>query len=283
MQITIYLKKLLVGFIEVYQKYFLKTIRSAFLWTVLCFLIAAIIAGFSDFDLPLRSKPISILSYFFSRFSYKDYYNFGDIVKSIFLFFVSIFSINLIRNGEDDDQSKRSPKKVTLKNIFSLLATLVTCILLDCALFRLEGQLKHGIDNIHLAIWVSNMIFFLRIFLPLVLFALVIQISTSKAAFTINKILFLFIAVWFFNELAYEVTIFVRGHVFELILFPTNQTWYYWLESILGAGLISVYFLGYYYAMTAPFKLSEVKETTEDQKSLNKLWGKIEMDDKANY
>src|SRR5258708_6344121 len=135
MQFAIHLKKLLTGFVEVYQKYFLKTFRTAFLWTILCFLIAALIAAFSDLDLILGRKPISILSYFFSRFSYRDVYAFGDDVKSIFLFFVSVFSVNLIRNSVVDDRPKALSKKITLKDALSLLATLVTCILLDCALF----------------------------------------------------------------------------------------------------------------------------------------------------
>lgn len=178
MQSAAYLKKLLTGYVTIYQTLFVKTFKAALLLTILSFLIAGIIGHFFDYDSRLKSKPISILSYFFSRFSYKEIYAFGDTVKTIFLFLVSVFSVNLIRN-----ENKETGDKINVKDILSLLATMVTCILLDCALFRLEGQLKHGIDNKHLSIWIGNVIFFLRIFLPLIFFALVIHIRTSNAVF----------------------------------------------------------------------------------------------------
>jgi hypothetical protein len=257
MQFSVVLKKLLNGFIDVYRKTFFKTIREAFFWTAICFMIAAVIVGFWDDYSIIKSKPISILSYFYSRFSYQNEYAFGDAVKTMFIFFVSLFSINLIRNQNEAANKRRFLNKVRFMDVFSLLAVLVASVLLDCALFRFEGQLDRGLDNHHLKTWIDSTIFFLRIFLPLMLFPLVIQISTSKKAFNLNKLLFLFVSVWLFNEIGYEITLFIRSEIFSLVLYPLNIDFYYWVESLLGIVLISFYFLGYSFAMTAPFRLLE--------------------------
>jgi hypothetical protein len=72
-----------------------------------------------------------------------------------------------------------------------------------------------------------------------------------------SKIIFLFISARLFNEIAFEVTVFIRTNIFQLLLSPFNDTLYYWIENILGIGLFAVYFLGYSFAMMAPFKLLE--------------------------
>lgn len=240
-----FLKKQATAFVEVYQKYFTKTIKQAFLWTVLCFLVGWIISQFSNYNLISRTYPVSMLSFFVLRFSYKEAYSAVDNIKTVFIFFVAIFSINLIG-------------KVTIKSILYLLLILFTCFLLDFSLFRLGEQLKEGTTNPHLVRWTSEVIFHLRIYIPLILFALIIQICTSKVKFTFRRLVFLLISVWFFNEVAYEIIELVRNCVFLLVLFPADtESSFYIAESILGCGLISLFFPGYYCAMTVPFSLME--------------------------
>ncbi|MFI5142144.1 MAG: hypothetical protein ACHQII_07290, partial [Bacteroidia bacterium] len=61
----------------------------------------------------------------------------------------------------------------------------------------------------------------------------------------------LFLSLWFFNEFAYEVSLFVRPTIFNLILIPFSEERKYLYESLLGTTLIAFYFLGYYSALTS--------------------------------
>lgn len=245
MPFTSFLKKLLIQFVEVYETAFSKTFIRAILWTVLCFAISQLLATYCTYDLSMQVQPVSVLSFFVLRFSYHDTYSYVDLTKTVFIFLVSIFSINLIR-------------KITLKDILYLLTMLLVCALLDCALFRLRSQMDHAIDNKHLLLWVDGMIFLFRIYFPLILFALCIQLCTSKINFTFKKIAYLFVALWLFNEISYEFIMLLRANVFDLILAAFQIPAYRYVgESILGIPLIASCFLGFYCGMTAPFKLLE--------------------------
>jgi hypothetical protein len=157
---------------------------------------------------------------------------------------VAIFSVNL-------------NQKVTVKSILYLLGTLIVCALLDCALFRLNYQLQTLFNtNPHALIWVNEVVLLLRNYLPLILFALVIQLCLGK--FTTKHIGFLLISLWLFNELAYEFIMLIRPVLFSLLMITLKpMTWRYVMESVLGIPLIAFLFLGYYCAMTAPFYLPE--------------------------
>jgi hypothetical protein len=249
MTLTAFLKKLLTAFVDVYEKLFFKTFRVAVLWTIFCFAIALLLAKYSEYDPTSKTHSVSILSYFLTRFSYKETYSYVDLVKTVFIFFVSIFSIKLLQN------------KVSLKAFLHLFATLIVCVFLDCALFRFKGQLHEELNgNINAVLWVGNIIFYLRLYMPLVLFALIIQICTSKAEFTLKKIILLLVSLWLFNEFAYEFTLLFRYTVIDLIQIPfKGASAYYTVESILGLPLTAAFFLGFYCAMTAPFTILEEK------------------------
>lgn len=247
MSFSLFLKKQLSSFVEVYEKYFSKTFVQALLWTILCFAVAQVLATYCTYDMQMQIQPVSILSFFILRFSYHDTYSYVDLTKTVFLFFVSVFSINLIR-------------KITVKDVLFLLAMFAVCGLLDCALFRLEGWLAQSVSNPHFLLWTNGMIYFLRVYCPLVLFALIIQICTSNAKFTLKKIGLLIVAVWLFNEMSYEFLMLIRANVFDFILFTLKPlTYRYVAESILGIPLIASFFLGFYCAMTMPFKLADEK------------------------
>jgi hypothetical protein len=246
MQFSLFLKKLLVEFVDVYKKYFSSTVKAALLWTILCFAITQVLATYCSYDPGIRAQPVSVLSFFILKFSINNTYSFVDLTRTIFIFFVAIFSINL-------------NQKVSIKNVIYLVGALAVCALLDCALFRLNTQLQTLFNtNPHALIWVNEVVLLLRNYLPLILFALIIQLCLGK--FTAKHIGFLLISLWLFNELTYEFIMLVRPVLFSLLMITLKpMTWRYVMESVLGIPLIAFLFLGYYCAMTAPFYLPEEK------------------------
>jgi hypothetical protein len=246
MQFSLFLKKLLTEFVDVYKKYFTSTVRAALLWTILCFAISQVLATYCIYDPGIKAQPVSVLSFFILKFSINNTYSFVDLTRTIFIFFVAIFSVNL-------------NQKVTVKNVLYLVGILAVCGLLDCALFRLNYQLQSLFPtNIHALIWVNEVIVLLRNYLPLILFAIIIQVCLGK--FTTKHIGVLLISLWLFNELAYEFIMMVRPLIFSLIMITLKPpTYRYIVESVLGIPLIGFLFLGYYTAMTAPFYIPEEK------------------------
>jgi len=247
MQFSLFLKKLLNEFVEMYKKYFSSTVKAALLWTILCFAIVQVLATYCTYDPGIRAQPVSVLSFFILKFSINNTYSFVDLTRTLFIFFVAIFSVNL-------------NQKVTMKSILYLLGTLIVCALLDCALFRLNYQLQTLFNtNPHSLIWVNEVVLLLRNYLPLILFALIIQLCLGE--FTTKHIGFLLISLWLFNELAYEFIMLIRPVLFSLLMITLKpMTWRYVMESVLGIPLIAFLFLGYYCAMTAPFYLPEEKK-----------------------
>jgi len=247
MQFSLFLKKLLNEFVEMYKKYFSSTVKAALLWTILCFAIVQVLATYCTYDPGIRAQPVSVLSFFILKFSINNTYSFVDLTRTLFIFFVAIFSVNL-------------NQKVTIKSILYLLGTLIVCALLDCALFRLNYQLQTLFNtNPHALIWINEVVLLLRNYLPLILFALIIQLCLGK--FTTKHIGFLLISLWLFNELAYEFIMLIRPVLFSLLMITLKpMTWRYVMESVLGIPLIAFLFLGYYCAMTAPFYLPEEKK-----------------------
>ena len=173
---------------------------------------------------------------------------------------MSVFSISLLRNQSSYDaiQTKSLPFKASLKDIIYLFFILIACFFSDVELFRLDGQLFKVIDNHNFYRWAGAIIFQLRIYVPLVLFSLIIQIRVTKAEFNARKIAFLLISLWLCNEVSYEFVLAVRSWVFGLVLSPVaNPDVFYYAESVLGIALIASLFAGYFCAMTAPFKIIE--------------------------
>lgn len=248
MQYSTFLKKQAIAFIDIYKSQFTKTITSAFLWTILCFVIIQVLANYSHYDFITIKHPVSILSFFFNRFSSDEVYCIADNGKSVFLFFVSVFSIGLL-------------DKVTPKSVLYLLIAFAGCVLLDFFFFRLNAQAHHAAYNYDLSKWLSEILFLCRLYIPLLLFAIMIRICISTQPINTKQIIFLLIAVFFFNEVAYEVMLLVRTSIFELITTTVkSKPSFYWVESALSTILIASFFLGYYCAMTAPFTLTAAAE-----------------------
>jgi hypothetical protein len=260
-----YLKGQLNDFVDSYRQYFLRTLLIVLTLTVFCFVAIVLLLEFSDFEHDADKVHISLLSYFFSRYSAKDIYSLVDLSKTVFVFCVALFSIGFSRMKATGIDEKNEIsfglfiRKLRFQDILTLLGILVLCSILDYYLFRLHSFSIISISNSELQWWVRSLLFQLRIYIPLILFSFTIiaLLDNKLPVVTLKKVLFLFVSLWIFNEFAYEISLFVRAHIFSLILTPTGAENRYLFESALGLILIAFYFLGYYSAMTTSLKLLE--------------------------
>jgi hypothetical protein len=250
MKFSIFLKKLLNQFVEDYQQAYAKTFGYAMLWTIVCFAIGQLLAAYSNYDPSTTIQPLSILSYFSLNFSMNTTYSFVDDFKILFVFFVALFSANLI-------------KKISFSGVMYLVFTLIVCVLIDLGLFLLGAAIAPvlaGTKNSYLFHWVFSIMALLRLYTPYLLFALTIQLTSSRLRLGFAKFCYLFIAIWLFYEISYEATRFLRDNLFALVLVPFKTKIYsYVLESLLGLPLIASFFVGFYTAMTGPFSITEEK------------------------
>ena len=263
MTFTNYLKEQLTDYVESYRKYGFQTFGTALTYTILCFILSALLLRFSDFDKSSVNKQISLLSYFFYRYSKADTYSIVDLTKGVFIFFVSLFSIGLIRLDKTDNKFvsfNQFVRKIHFKDIIYLVAIFLITSILDYEFFRIDSYSTSQIQNIGLEKYIHNLLFHLRIYIPLILFSLTIRslLNFDKVKITFKRILFLYISLWLFNEFAFEISLWVRNHLFALLLLPFSDSYNYYLyESIIGIPLIAFYFLGYFSAMTTYFKQSD--------------------------
>ena len=75
MNLKTFIKKQFEDFIEVYDKYLIRTSGITLTYTLFCFLAIALLARFSDFDPSVLKKQFSLLSYFFTRYSKGNTYS----------------------------------------------------------------------------------------------------------------------------------------------------------------------------------------------------------------
>src|ERR1017187_1274125 len=138
---TDYLKQLLADIVNSYKKYFWKTSGTALTYTVLCFVSIGILLKFSDFDTQNAKRQVSILSYFFSRFSIKDTYSLVDLSHTVFVFFVSLFSIGLTKMSGEENASELSfgmfIKTISARDVAYLFGILTVSSAVDFGLFKL--------------------------------------------------------------------------------------------------------------------------------------------------
>jgi hypothetical protein len=266
MKLTNYLKEQLTDFVEVYRKCFFRTYGVTITFTIICFLSAAILLRYSYFDKSLIRKQISLLSYFFHRYSKAKTYSIIDLTKSLFIFFVSLYSLGLIRlkNYKEEQGKKLSFKhffsNIKLNDFLALILTLFITAIIDYILFKIDSYSILNIQNINAAVYIHELLFHLNIYLPLILFAITIRLLTTekKSKLTFKRILFLYISLWLFNEFAFEFSLWIENHLFGLILMPfADSEKYYLFESFIAIPLIAFYFLGYYSAMTTSLILTE--------------------------
>jgi hypothetical protein len=262
MTFTQYLKSQLVDFVDTYKKFYTKTLSTTIVFTLITFVLIALLLHFSIFDKTSSKRHMSLLSYFFVRYSEGETYSIVDLSKTVFILMVSVFSLSFTRLKNEKPETAEFNffdffKKIKPEDLGYLLIALIISIPADYLLFKLDDTAT-PIYRVSLSgKWIHSMLFFLRIYIPLIAFSVANYntLTNKKIRLTFKKLLSLFIILWLFNEFAFEISSFVRAHIFELLLLPFPEDKHYLIESILGVPLISFYFLGYYSAMVHSMKL----------------------------
>jgi hypothetical protein len=267
MTFTQYLKVLLTDFIDTYKKYYVKTNGTTIVFTLSTFVFIALLFHFSIFDETSSKKTISLLSYFFVRYSVADTYSIVDLSKTVFIFFVSMFSISLVRlernkTAINDFNFSNFLKNIKGKDLGYLSMAMLICVIADYFLFRLDSLSIKNYGGSSSTKWLHGMLFLFRVYIPLIIFSITNYNVLMKHAGKLNfkTILYLFAGLWIFNEFAYEFSLFIRGHIFDLILLPFSEDNHYLIESFLGVVLVAFYFLGYHVAMTRSIILLNMEE-----------------------
>jgi hypothetical protein len=250
MSLAKFLKSLFNQFVESYQQYFAKTFGYALLWTLLCFAIGQALAAYSSYDPGLMVNPLGIVTYFELNLSKNTTYSFVDDFKIIFVFFVSVYSLNLL-------------KKASFSGIIYLLLTLILAVALDYCFFLLAGVIRDTVSPIkfgYLYVWLYSLLALFRLFVPFILFALAIQLGAGKLKFNFLTFCYLFLSVWLFYEVSFQLMRFLHDNVFALILAPFKTKIYsYVMESLLALPVMASFFIGYFVAMTKPFAILQEK------------------------
>jgi hypothetical protein len=265
MKLTVYLKKQLNDFVEVYEKYLVRTSGITLALTLICFVIIALLLRFSEFSPSATSKQFSLLSYFFYRYSLGDIYSIVDLSKTVLIFFVSIFSLGLTRINMGDKESTELKigdffRQIFPRDLLYLSGVLVLCSIIDYGLFKLDmliwSNINLGLDYFH------GLLFLCRVYIPLVLFGLIIYMlgNNRKPYIDLKKIFFFVISLWLFNEFAYEFSIIVRNQLLGFVLLPINSEKHFFIESFMGIFLIAFYFVGYHSAMSTSLKFLNEKD-----------------------
>jgi hypothetical protein len=259
---TTFLREIITSCIDCYTQYFKKTLGVALAYTTLCYLVMVLLLHYSHFSEKNTSKQISLLSYFFYRYSFYGVYSLVDLSKTVFIFFVSLFSLGFWRqqvgvDGTADYSLFSFIRNLKVSAAISLLGMVLICAAIDFGLFSLNKPVVENIGNNGLARWLWSLIFIARVYLPLILFSLTIHyLNFGRPLFSgAKKILFLFIALWCYNAFAAESLLFIRNHIFSLLLIPFGHDWYFCLESILGLPLVAFYFLGFHVTMSMSLQL----------------------------
>jgi hypothetical protein len=184
-------------------------------------------------------------------------YRIIDLTKDVFIFFVTLFSIGFARLGKEEMQAELTfsqfIRKINAKDITVLAAMLILSAIIDYTLFKMDGYSAQHTRNRSVDKYIHGTIFQLRIYIPLILFALGVYVlrTENKIKLKARNIFFLYISLWLFNEFAYELFMWCRYHVFALVLMPFDKSdSYYLLESVPGIVLIAFFFLGYHSALT---------------------------------
>lgn len=264
-----YLKAQLNDFVDSYSNYFWKTLGVAFLFTVFCFLAPAyIIVHYYPYD-KATGIASSIFSLFFHRFSTSTEYYLPDLTKTLMLFLVSIYSISLVR------WKSTEPKEFSLGNLFKriklmdlvvLTFVFALCSYLDYFLTTIDPFLSMS-QHTRAERYYHNLLFHVRIYLPLFAYAFTIRSLTGVTnRITLKRILFLYFALWLCNEFAYELSLWFREYIFNLILIGANsdEKIFLW-ESFLGIPLIASLFPLYYSAMVTPLRFAPNKKSDSDE------------------
>ena len=269
MTLSNYLKAQLSDFVDTYKKYYTRTLGATIVYTLLSMAAICLLLYFSNFDNITHKKQVSLLSYFFFKYSFGGTYSLVDLSKAFFFFFFSLFSISLYRlstskQGTESLNFSDFLRQITTKDLGFLLLTLIGFSILDYILFKVDFPGSRNTSNNPLLNWIHYILGILRIFIPMILFSLVNKylITDKKIHLPFQEFLYLLITLWLFNAFSYEFFLIIRFAFFELIMLSFPDESHYFIETILGMPLIALYFLGFHCAMTrSMILLNEKKET----------------------
>ena len=264
MKLPEFLEKQLLDFVVVYKKYYRKTFSVTLLLAIACFVISSVLFGASTFSRELKVEPEIIWSFFYGRYSQGRDYCLGDLIKIVFIFFVAFFALSFYKFKRESNEVNnfyfvKLFKGITATDIVSILGVLLISCGVDYLLVMLENFFSRILTSTHNVWIVHQTVFHVRIYLPLVLFAVICAWRLGNLErLTGRKILFLYISLWLFNEFNYETMVWVRGHCFAIVLLPFYNTDYYFLlENVLSIPITAFYFLGFSSAMAHPFEILE--------------------------
>jgi hypothetical protein len=261
MKLPEFLKRQLLDFVDTYRKYYSKTFSITLLLAIVCFLAGAELLRFSSYY-AAAIKPTDIITALFHRYSERGVYSVADLTKIVFVFFISLFTVPFYKVGRRDACSGSFSTRQLFKNLEAgdlgyMVFTLVVSIVVDYLLFALDSYFLKGGLGVNLSVYLHNLVFHLRVYVPLMLFA--IASGARLGIFTAYRgqnILFLYISLWLFNEFAYEIWLWLRSRLFGLLLFPfSNSDSSALFSNMLGMPLMAFYFLGYSSAMILPLTI----------------------------
>lgn len=258
------LKILFTDFVDNYKNFFLRTLGVTLILAIICALCSALLLRFSDMGEMGSIKEISIINYFFYLYSNSGHYYITDLTKIFFAFLIAFFSIGLFRSRDTDNRELpflKFMQNIEVEDVVYLSVTLLALSFFDYSIFQLDNYFIKEL-SLNASNYMGNVIFHLRIFVPLIVFAWLINyLINSQKIINFKKILFLYISLWIFNEFAFGFYIWIQSHLFRLLLLPlVNSEKYYLFESFLSIPLVAFYILGYYSAMTTSFKFNEPEE-----------------------
>ena len=255
--------------ISVYKSFFKKTFNVTIILSLVCLLFIAVLHIYTGYNAESGGK-ISLLSYIWFQFSTADGYRPVDMSKSVLLFVVSFFSIALsrkiYRDKENINVSMGSFFDEMKPNDFAgLFLALVACLVVDYVIYQVNSLALNNIRNTRIGEWVYYLLHFLRIYVPLFIFAFTsrLALSGNKSVYMLKEWLFLLVSFWILNTLAYEFSLFVKSHVLQLLLAPVPVEMQFFIESTLSLPLIAVLFLGYHSVITNSGLILQSNEAAE--------------------
>ncbi len=273
MKFSDYLIAQFTDIVTLYKKYLGRTLGATMSLTVVCFVGVVILLTYTTFDELSKGNNVSLANYFFYRSSTINTYCITDLSKTVFVFFVAVFSIGFSRVITDEEDNKevsflKCIQNIHLSDLFYLLIILFVCTGIDYGLYSLNSFSFTSLSNYSAARYISSTIFQLKIYIPLIIFSLSVTSLTGvrKTKLTFKRIFFLFISLWIVNEFAYEIYVWTKTHLLNLVLIPVETPErVYLIESFLSIPFIALYFLGYHSAMTTSLMLTESNSSSEEK------------------
>jgi hypothetical protein len=219
--------------VDAYDKRFRRMLETAWFLALACWAIGEVLIHFTGEG---QRRYDLVLDWFYDRTSSSMGYAAADMIKTVFLLFAALFAIMVQRDHGGSSFLKRvlSVKALEAGQLFMLLVLLTP---IDIGLTRLQAICR-GSENSAWLDWAWSVIFFARIYLPLLVFSWSVGRSLTgkytRPAF--RTLLFALAALWLVNEIAFEVTIFIFNCIGKLLVAPMDGTYaVHYAQMLLGS------------------------------------------------